>query len=409
MGTKHEEMNGEKQMSTKGETEPKTTAAPTRPAANTNKQKSGGALLGFFVFLTFLLTVCGIGTGYYVWQQMQKQLHAAEVERNALEHAIGTVDENPRIQKFSHTFNKKIEDTNSAIAKLSKDVSSNIAKLSKEVSSISGEQQRLTSVIENTGNIVSRGQNGWMLKEVEHVLRMSQHRLLLDRDFDGALTGLKSADQRINEIGDVRLIPIRKSISKQIQALNQFPHPDYIGIQLQLDNTIAELKNGLLKQASQQVADNQAGSLQETPASKDTTASDKSFDTEKYLALGKQFILDTIENTKTALSDSVNITHGEQKVALFIEEQEKKRAYDFLRNKLLGAKYSVSTRDDIAFHQELNAARAWLENNDQFTNQDSLTKEIDQLNKNHLTPELPDISEPSLLLAKHMNSLKDKK
>lgn len=391
-------MNGEKQMSSKGDTEPKTTNPPVKPAANTNKQKSGGALLGFFVFLTFLLAVAGIGAGYYVWQQMQKQLQVAEVERKALEHAISTVDENPRIQKFSHSFNKKIENANSGIAKLSKDVSS-----------INNEQQRLTSVIEDANEVVNRGQNGWMLKEVEHVLRMSQHRLLLDRDFDGALAGLKSADQRLNDINDVLLIPIRKSIAQQLQALNQFPHPDYIGIQLQLDNTIAELKNGLLKQAKQQVTDSQETSPKEMPASEDAAANDKPISTGKYLALGKKFILDTIENTKAALSDSVNITHGEQKIALFIEEQEKKRAYDFLRNKLLGAKYSVSTRDDIAFHQQLNAAQAWLANNDQFTNQISLKEEIDQLNKNNIMPALPNISEPSLLIVKHMNSLKEEK
>ncbi|MDW3095837.1 MAG: uroporphyrinogen-III C-methyltransferase [Gammaproteobacteria bacterium] len=385
-------------MSTKGDMEPKTTTAPTKPAANTNKQKSGSALLGVFVFLTFLLAVAGIGAGYYVWQQMQQQFQAAEVERKALEHALGTLDQNPRIQKFSRNFNKKIEDTNS-----------NIEKISKNIKSLDGEQQRLASVVEKTSDIIGRGQNGWMLKEVEHVLRMSQHRLLLDRDFDGAIAGLKSADQRLNDIHDVRLIPIRKSIAKQTQTLNQFPHPDYTGIQLQLDNTIASLKNGLLKQATVQTANKQASNSSIAPKENENPTDNKPFDAEKFLALGKQFALDILEKTKAAFSDSINVTHGEQKIALFIEEQEKKRAYDFLRNKLLGAKYSVSTRDDSAFHQQLNAARAWLNNNDHFTNQASLTKEIDQLNKNDLMPELPDISEPSTLLAKHMNSIKDKK
>lgn len=378
--------------------EPKATTPPTKPAANTNKQKSGSALLGFFVFLTFLLAVAGIGAGYYLWQQMQQQFQSAEVERKALEHALGTVDENPRIQKFSRNFNKKIEDTNS-----------NIASLSKNVKSLSNEQQQLAVVVGDTNEIIGRGQNGWMLKEVEHVLRMSQHRLLLDRDFDGALAGLKAADKRLNDIHDVRLIPIRKSIAKQTQTLKQFPHPDYTGIQLQLDNTIAELKNGLLKQAAQQVTDQQISESSTAPTKDKATASDQPFDVKKFLALSKQFALDTIEKTKTALSDSVNVTHGEQKIALFIEEQEKKRAYDFLSNKLLGAKYSVSTRDNNAFHQQLNAAQAWLDNNDQFTNQASLAREIEQLNKNNLMPVLPDISEPTSLLAKHMNSLKDEK
>ena len=387
-------------MSTKGDMEPKTTTPPSKPAtkpvANTNKQKSGGALLGFFVFLTFLLAIGGIGAGYYVWQQLQHELQSAQVERKALEHALGTVDENPRIQKFSRSFNKKFETT-----------SADIEKLDKNLQNISNQQQRLTSVVQETNDIVGRSQVGWMLKEVEHVLRMAQHRLLLDRDFEGALAGLAAADERLKDINDVRLIPIRKSIAAQIQTLNQFPHPDYVGLQLQLDNTIAELKTGLLKQAIDVATQEHANQAATNSNMKPET--DEPFDAKKFFDISKNFIKETIVKAKAAASESVNITRGDQKIALFIEEQEKKRAYDFLRHKLLGAKYSVSTRDDSSFHQQLNAARAWLENNDEFTNRESLIKEIEGLNKYNLMPSLPNISEPSTLLAKHMDSLKDKK
>ena len=383
-------------MSTQGDTEKKSTNPPQKPQANTNKQKSGNALLGFFVFLTFLLVIAGIGAGYYVWQQTQQQLQAAEVQRQALEHALGTLDENPRIQKFSHSFNKKISATEEKISALGKDVDG-----------LNKQQKRLTSIVTDTSEIVNRGQNGWMLKEVEHVLRMSQHRLLLDRDFDGALSGLSSADQRLNDINDVRLIPIRQSIAKQTRTLNQFPHPDYIGLQLKLDNTIDALKHGLVKQ--EKAPAEKVSTAEDSPVTNANNESSDTFDAQQLLNMSKNFISETYDKAKAALSDSVNITRGEQKLALFIEEQEKKRAYDFLRNKLLGAKYSVSTRDDAAFHQQLNAAIAWLENNDQFTNGDTLIKEISALNKSNLTPALPDISEPSILLAKYMDTLKDKK
>ena len=164
----------------------------------------------------------------------------------------------------------------------------------------------------------------------------------------------------------------------------------------------------MIKQTTSQAADKQAKTPSAKPAEKQDTTNDKPFNAAKLLEVSKQFLQNTAEKVKAAFNDSVNVTHGEQKIALFIEEQEKKRAYDFLRNKLLGAKYAVSTRDNNAFHQQLNAALAWLESNDQFSNQSSLIEEIAQLNKNNLMPSLPDISEPSILLAKHVNSLKDK-
>lgn len=383
-------------MSTKGDTDPKPNPTPNKPQANANKQKSGNAILGFFVFLTFFIAVGGIGAGYYVWQQLQKDLQASEVERSALKHELSTLDENPRIQKFSHSFNKKLNNA-----------TSDVEKLDKNIEQLASEQKRIASVIQDTSDIVSRGQRDWMLKEVDHVLRMSQHRLLLDRDFEGALAGLKAADNRIKDINDVRLIPLRKSIAKQTQKLNQFPHPDYVGLQLELDNTIAELKSGLLKNAVEVAKQDN----QENPSNKNSAAEDeteKPFDAKKLFAMSKEFFQDSIEKAKATMSESVNITRGEQKIALFIEEQEKKRAYDFLRNKLLAAKYSVSTRDDHAFHQQLNAAKAWLENSDEFSNQSILIKKIDTLNKSDLTPSLPNISEPTDILTKYMDSFKDK-
>lgn len=385
-------------MNTKGDTEPKTTKPPAKPEANSNKQKSGNALLGLFVFLTFLLAVAGIGAGYYVWQQTQLQLQATKAEFKALEHELSIVDENPRIQQFSRSFGQKIEATNSSLK-----------NLSKSIQSITNEQTRLNAAVQETSDVVNRGQKDWMLKEVDHVLRMSQHRLLLDRDFASALAGLNAADNRLNDINDVRLIPVRQSISRQIQALNQFPHPDYVGIQLKLDNVMANLKNSVLKQISTQIAEDKSSESGSDSNSEIIATSNEPFDWQKVLQISKQFVFSVYDKTKAALSDSINITRGEQKIALFIEEQEKKRAYDFLRNKLLGAKYAVSTHDDLAFHQQLSAASAWLENNDQFSGQASLAQEIEQLNKINLMPSLPDISEPSILLAKHVDSFKDKK
>ena len=385
-------------MNAKGDTEPKTTKPPAKPEANSNKQKSGNALLGLFVFLTFLLAVAGIGAGYYVWQQTQLQLQATKAELKALEHELSIVDENPRIQQFSRSFGQKIEATNSSLK-----------NLSKSIQSITNEQTRLNAAVQETSDVVNRGQKDWMLKEVDHVLRMSQHRLLLDRDFASALAGLNAADNRLNDINDVRLIPVRQSISRQIQALNQFPHPDYVGIQLKLDNVMANLKNSVLKQISTQIAEDKSSESGSDSNSEIIATSNEPFDWQKVLQISKQFVFSVYDKTKAALSDSINITRGEQKIALFIEEQEKKRAYDFLRNKLLGAKYAVSTHDDLAFHQQLSAASTWLENNDQFSGQASLAQEIEQLNKINLMPSLPDISEPSILLAKHVDSFKDKK
>ena len=383
-------------MNTKGESNPEKNKPPStaKPSAKNTEQKSGGAILGFFVFLTFLIAVGGIGAGYYIWQQLNQELQTAQTERKALEHALSTLDENPRIQKYKREFNKKLEKATSTLD-----------ALDSKLIELDEEQKRATSQIQDTYDMVNRSQVGWMVKEVEHVLRMSQHRLLLDRDFQGALAGLAAADERLTEIGDVRLIPVRESIARQTQTLKQFPHPDYVGMQLKLDNTIAQLRTGLLQKANTVIQEQTAAK----EIKQENNFSIETLNAEQLWNKAKFFIQDTISRAKATLNDSIRITHGEQKIAIFIEEQEKKRAYDFLRQKLLGAKYAVSTRDNLSFHQQLNAALAWLESNDEFANKESLIKEIKELEGNDLAPKLPDISEPSILLANYVESSKEEK
>ena len=379
-------------MSSQGDS-PKT----SKPIANTNKQKTGNAVLGFFVFLTFIIAVGGIGAGYYYWQQLEQLLKSAEVERQSLKHAISTVDENPRFQKLSRELNKEV-DSNSKILK----------DLQDSVKIMQSDQEQLQASVSEVNELMSRSQTEWRLNEVEHVLRMSQYRLLLDRDIPSAIAGLKLADTELKEINDVRLIPIRTSISKQIQSLTNFPYPDYVGIQLQLDNTIAQLKSGLIKQANEakQQTIKKTEPVEQVKTDKPEVSK---LDPKAIWQKLKIFFGDIYIKLQNYVNESVEVTHGEHKVAIFIDQQEKKRAYEFLRMKLLAAKYSVSTKDDDAYHQQLNAAIAWLENNEHFTNKANLLKEINALNIIDLTPDLPNISQPSLLLAKYIEKSREQK
>lgn len=241
-----------------------------------------------------------------------------------------------------------------------------------------------------------------MLYEVQHVLRMAQHRLLLDRDLKGALAGLDAADQRLSQIDDVRLIPIRKSIANQTRALQEYSHPDYIGLQLKLDNAIASLRTGLVSTPKPAAPDATEENVSEASPSAHTAAAPPA-------EVALDYVKNTLDKAKAAFNKTVKVTHGEQQISLYIEEQEKKRAYEFLRQKLLGAKYAVSTRDNLSFHKQLGAAHAWLDSNETvFTNKQKLLNEITSINKIDLLPELPDISEPSSLMEIYIANHKEK-
>jgi len=108
---------------------------------------------------------------------------------------------------------------------------------------------------------------------------------------------------------------------------------------------------------------------------------------------------------KNTINDSIKVTREEQKLKMFITEQESQHAYEFLRVKLLGAKYAVASRDDDAYHQELEAALAWLESTDTLADKKEIIGDLSELNNINLEPELPDITEANSLLLETMETI----
>jgi len=75
--------------------------------------------------------------------------------------------------------------------------------------------------------------------------------------------------------------------------------------------------------------------------------------------------------------------------------------------KLLGAKYAVASKDDESYHRELESALAWIENTESIINSSELINELRELNTINLEPELPDITEPYILLGSIIDKIKN--
>ena len=344
----------------------------------TNKTKNGGRFFtGVIAFLALLLACTGIAAGYYAWLELNKRIDHAAVDRQSIAHEIATIDENIKLQGFKKQVQQGIEK-----------MDQQLVELSNQMEQQAILQERVNESAQRTFAHVNRSQLGWGLKEVEHILRMANHRLRIERDVAGAITALNAANTRVQELSDERLLPVRESISKQVGKLKNFPYPDWVGISLQLDNTISGLRKNLIKDAKQHKSDAQISS--------NSQAINNEQESE-----WKKFIADI----KNSLSNSVKITREDQKLKLFISQQEKQHAYEFLRMKLLGTKYAVASRDNDSYHRELEAALAWLENTDTINNRNNLISELKDLSSINLEPELPDISEPRILLINIMDTI----
>ncbi len=353
-------------------------SASNPPAKNTSTKSGGGGrfFIGLLSFLALLLSGAGITLGYKAWMELDKRLDQAAVDRQSIAHEVATIDEGIKLQNFKKQIENNVNTINQTVDELSNQIE-NQAKAQKDVELATQE----------TLQHVNRSQLGWGLKEAEHVLRMANHRLRIERDIPGTITALKAASSRLHELNDPRLLPVRESVSKQVGKLKNFPYPDWVGISLEIDNILAGLKQSIIKNAKDKQRVN-------------TAEKEKDQKDEERTGWGK-----LIDGVKDSINDSIKVTRDEQRLKMFISEQENLQAYEFIRMKLLGAKYAVASRDDDAYHQELGAALSWLESTDTLKNKKDIIGELSELNDINLEPELPDITEANSLLLETMETI----
>jgi len=372
-------------MSDKNLSNPPDTTAKKDVPATKKSAKAGSFLTGLMAFLALLASGTGIAAGYYAWLELNKRIDHAAVDRQAIAHEIDTVDENAKLVRFK----SQLEDNAAGVLQ-------EFEKLNTKVDQQSSIQASISKSTRETLQHVNRSKLGWGLKEVEHVLRMANHRLRLEQDITGSITALNSANTRLKELGDDRLLPVRESISKQVGKLKNFPYPDWVGISLQLDNILAGLRNDLIKDAEKNHAE--IGTEAETKSENEDASQ-----AETESSAWNSFINDM----KSRINNSIKVTREDQKLKLFISQQEKQRIYEFLRLKLLGAKYAVASRDNESFHREIATAITWLESTETLEGREDLLDELTGMKNINLEPELPDITEANQLLIETIETIEN--
>ncbi|MGM0785411.1 MAG: uroporphyrinogen-III C-methyltransferase [Pseudomonadota bacterium] len=75
----------------------------------------------------------------------------------------------------------------------------------------------------------------WLHAEAAYLLRLASQRLQLERDVEGAIALLETADERLSEADNPALLSVRRSIASEIAILEGVPQVDRSGIYLALN------------------------------------------------------------------------------------------------------------------------------------------------------------------------------
>ena len=169
----------------------------------------------FGVFNLLLILALAVAAGYY-WQLQQKTAAEKQAAFDALERQVAGKAESSQLQSSLRPLH------------------SGIGEIEKRIQALQEHQRELQDSSERLYELFGRDQSGWQLAEVEYLMRIAQHKLILENDFEGAALTLQAASDRIAATGDPGLLPVRVRINGEIADLKTRKRADLVGMALKL-------------------------------------------------------------------------------------------------------------------------------------------------------------------------------
>ena len=87
-----------------------------------------------------------------------------------------------------------------------------------------------------------RSPEDWLFYEANYLVQLAGFKLYLKRDFETALALLASADDRLLQLADPALIPLRAAISQDMATIDALPNIDFNGVSLALTSLIGQIE-----------------------------------------------------------------------------------------------------------------------------------------------------------------------
>lgn len=231
------------QGESKEDTAPTEAPEETTEAAAPAPAKKGGKGVAALATFAFLMGGGALGGGWYLYQQLQETNARLNASATGWQTAVKKVETST--QSSAANLDSAIATLESTLGKQLADQSDNLAQQMAELSQkttddITAFQADFTSQmdqrlgimqesIEKTQELATRDQRDWLLAEVEYLMRTSVQRVILAGDIDAAVAALKSADNRLFELGDIDYIDVRQAVADEIGILRGVVKPDVEG------------------------------------------------------------------------------------------------------------------------------------------------------------------------------------
>lgn len=253
-----------------------------------------------------------------------------------------------------------------------------------DINRLKEDQKTLTEAMRQTSQHLGKSRVDWVMAETEQLMIIANQRLQLAGDLDTAATALEIADQRLRDLADPDLTPVRKILAKEIQSLKSAERADITGIALRLSSLSDSISSLPLSLEFQQTIQSKAA-----PAEEKTTASEATPPVASQPKPG--FFAELWADIMSVISIRTNVES--YKPLLPPEKQYYLR--ENLRLLILGAQQAALRADRETYRNNLELAKKWAQEYFDTRSQAmaQLISEIDALSKANLASAKPQISE----------------
>lgn len=317
--------------------------------AKSGTAKARGRLPGIAAVVLALAALAASGAALYTLYQFRQQAAARGAAVDRLDTRLGSLQQ--------------------SLAALQRGRS----QLEQRLEQLRQSQQQMHDSLQSLYRKQERDSTDWAVAEIEHLMIIAVHSLTLQKDVGTALAALQAADDRIRNLGDPGLLPVRRQLTSDINALRAVNDVDISGLSLFLSDLVTRVEDLPLRE-------------QETGAAGNATAAETAPDRPAW----KRLLLGVWHELKSL----VVITRTDKGGAALLLPEEKYFLYQNLRLQLESAREAVFRRDTENFHASIDIVLRWLR---QYFDMSStavgnIIDSLEKMRKVNLDQELPDIS-----------------
>jgi len=348
----------------------------------------------FIAWMALFFTAVGIAAGYKNWLRIHDKAKTNIVEIKQIKQQLPEFSSKTKVAALEKNLNVNVIDSTKHLDRAMAELRTIQDSTQHIAEAVYTQVEALTKQQQATVKIQTPSVKDWSLGEVHFLLQTAVQRFDLKQDKQGAIAAFKLADTLLVERGSLALLPVRKQISQDIAAINQYAAVDVSALSQQINSLLTQLKPVPVNTEAD------AKTVELLP----TKNLDKTEDNKQLLTVEtKETTQDSLVNrVKKTINDAVVIRKYNQPILTEMDIEAKERIYQLLSLRLETLRMMLLQSDDTNYHQQIERIKTLILNYYPEEQNNTYQKRLDQLNNINLLPNLPDISRSLKLLEEHM-------